>query len=175
MIKSKKVAYDGYLWGSNETGKGTGILTVDTCAWTVEFKHLSGPNPSTDDLLIFILSDKTVRSIIKEYQKKGRVRDYAIRVKHHNGVNEVYINFYYNGVFTDGKYLLYSSCFGKTWELPRQYIGDFVEMVAELQENHQGIFHVSSFDRKYLRSITTFRYEKTYHCFDTGVGVSRII
>lgn len=175
MIKSKKVAYDGYIWGSNETKKGTGILIVDTLAWTVEFKHLTGPNPSTDDLLMFILSDKTVRSVIKEYQKTARVKYYNIRVKSHNCVNEVFINFYYNGVFTDGKYLLYSSCFGKTWELPKQYIGDFVEMVVKLQEEYPDVFHTKSFDRKYLRSITTFRYEKTYHCFDTGVGVSRII
>lgn len=175
MIKSKKVAFDGFLWGSNDISKGTGILTVDTCAWTVEFKHLTGPNPSTEDLLAFVLSDKTVRAVIKEYQKKGRVKDYAIRIKQHNGINEVYINFYYNAVFTNGKYLLYSSCFKKTWELPRQYIGDFVEMVVKLQEEYPDVFHTKSFDRKYLRSKSTFRYEKTYHNYDIERGVSHII
>ena len=175
MIKSKKVAYDGYIWGSNETKKGTGILTVDTCAWTVEFKHLTGPNPSTDDLLTFVLSDKTVRAVIKEYQKKGRVKDYAIRIKQHKGINEVYINFYYNAVFTNGKYLLYSSCFKQTLEFLRQYIGDFVEMVVKLQEEDPDVFHTNSFVRKHLRSKSTFMCEKTYNNYDIERGVSNII
>lgn len=171
----KKLSYISETF-NGERKKGYGILSVGYAEKTVTFESFKGPDPDIQDLLFFLFSDKDVRKIIREYQKKGRKEDYKIDIWS-SSATKVYINFYRRGIFTYRKPLFTFTCNQKTNKIDRIYIGDLVEAVVHFDRQQDSCWfpYIERFDRKWLRSRTTFKYEKCEYEPYVKTGATRII
>ena len=171
----KKVSYTSETF-NGERKKGYGILSVGYQDKIVTFESFKGPDPEIQDLLFFLFSDKDVRKLIREYQKKGRKEDYKIDVWSASAT-KVYINFYRRGIFTYRKPLFTFTCNQKINSIDHIYIGDLVEAMVcfNRQENSCWLPYIEYFDRKWLRSRTSFKYEKCKYEGYTKTGATRII
>ena len=171
----KKVSYISETF-SGERKKGYGILSIGYQAKTVTFESFKGPDPEIQDLLFFLFSDKDIRKLIREYQHRGRKEDYKIDVWSASAT-KVYINFYRRGIFTYRKHLFDFTCNLKINKIDRIYIGDLVEVMVEFdrQQNSCWLPYIDNFSRKWLRSRTTFRYEKCEYTPYIKTGATRII
>lgn len=109
--------------------RSKGVLRIWPEEKSIEVKILSGCDPLYKDLLSFVLSDRDVRRLIRNYQNSERVEKYAINVTSGmSGRQDVYINFYDEyGLQVRGKHLLHISCCDKLWGIPKIYVGDLVE------------------------------------------------
>ena len=96
---------------------------------------LSGCDPWYKDLLNFVLADKDVRRLIRNYQNSTRVERYAINISSGmSGRQDVYINFYDEyGLQVRGKHLLHISCCDKLWGISKIYVGDLVEAMYAMR------------------------------------------
>ena len=171
----KKVSYISETF-NGERKKGYGILSIGYQAKTVTFESFKGPDPEIQDLLFFLFSDKDIRKLIREYQHRGRKEDYKIDVWSASAT-KVYINFYRRGIFTYRKHLFDFTCNVKINKIDRIYIGDLVEAMVEFdrQQNSCWLPYIENFSRKWLRSRTTFRYEKCEYTPYIKTGATRII
>ena len=171
----KKVSYISETF-NGERKKGYGILSIGYQAKTVTFESFKGPDPEIQDLLFFLFSDKDIRKLIREYQHRGRKEDYKIDVWSASAT-KVYINFYRRGIFTYRKHLFDFTCNLKINKIDRIYIGDLVEAMVEFdrQQNSCWLPYIENFSRKWLRSHTTFRYEKCEYTPYIKTGATRII
>ena len=171
----KKVSYISETF-NGERKKGYGILSIGYQAKTVTFESFKGPDPEIQDLLFFLFSDKDIRKLIREYQHRGRKEDYKIDVWSASAT-KVYINFYRRGIFTYRKHLFDFTCNLKINKIDRIYIGDLVEAMVEFdrQQNSCWLPYIDNFSRKWLRSRTTFRYEKCEYTPYIKTGATRII
>jgi hypothetical protein len=109
--------------------RSKGVLRIWPEEKTIEVKMLSGCDPWYKDLLNFVLADKDVRRLIRNYQNSSRIERYAINISSGmSGRQDVYINFYDEyGLQIRGKHLLHISCCDKLWGIPKIYVGDLVE------------------------------------------------
>ena len=171
----KKVSYISETF-NGERKKGYGILSIGYQAKTVTFESFKGPDPEIQDLLFFLFSDKDIRKLIREYQHRGRKEDYKIDVWSASAT-KVYINFYRRGIFTYRNHLFDFTCNLKINKIDRIYIGDLVEAMVEFdrQQNSCWLPYIENFSRKWLRSRTTFRYEKCEYTPYIKTGATRII
>ena len=182
----KKVSYKSIpsnIDGNEKKRVGYGILSIDHGRLTVEFTHLKGVDPTVDDLLVFIFSDKDVRKMIRYYQNTDRTLQYKIDLKDSDDsiATKVFINFYKKGIFYNRKFLFKWSDNKKIHRLEPIYIGDLVEaMVCFRHAKNIPVwwvpcYQLKTFDRKWLRSQTSFRYEKCECEEDAYDYVSTII
>lgn len=109
--------------------RSKGVLRIWPEEKTIEVKMVSGCDPWYKDLLNFVLADKDVRRLIRNYQNSSRIERYAINISSGmSGRQDVYINFYDEyGLQIRGKHLLHVSCYDKLWGIPKIYVGDLVE------------------------------------------------
>lgn len=134
----KKIIKGFEYWSDSIwTGKGKGVaaLILDDESKTIDISQVSGKTPEAFDVIAFILSDRDVRRMIKEYQQSERCHLFAInRTSGMSGREDFYINFYDEyGIQFKGKKLLHVSGSGKLNEgWKEMYVGDFVELVAYL-------------------------------------------
>ena len=115
--------------------RSKGVLRIWPEEKSIEVKILSGCDPLYKDLLSFVLSDRDVRRLIRNYQNSERVEKYAINVTSGmSGRQDVYINFYDEyGLQVRGKHLLHISCCDKLWGISKIYVGDLVEAMYEMR------------------------------------------
>lgn len=127
VMKPFEIKGESYWCEAKRRSKG--VLRIWPEEKTIEVKMLSGCDPWYKDLLSFVLSDRDVRRLIRNYQNSERVEKYAINVTSGmSGRQDVYINFYDEyGLQVRGKHLLHISCCDKLWGIPKIYVGDFVE------------------------------------------------
>lgn len=125
----KPFEIDGLSSWCEAKRRSKGVLRIWPEEKTIEVKMLSGCDPWYKDLLNFVLADKDVRRLIRNYQNSTRVERYAINVSSGmSGRQDIYINFYDEyGLQVRGKHLLHISCCDKLWGIPKIYVGDFVE------------------------------------------------
>lgn len=111
--------------------RSKGVLRIWPEEKSIEVKILSGCDPLYKDLLSFVLSDRDVRRLIRNYQNSTRVERYAINVSSGmSGRQDIYINFYDEyGLQVRGKHLLHISCCDKLWGIKKIYVGDLVEAI----------------------------------------------
>lgn len=149
------------------TRRTKGALRIYPDSEEIEVGILHGCDPNVVDLLAFVVADKDVTLLIKNYFQKGRKRAYSIRHSFgQSGREDIYINFPdKTGLIVDGKHLLHVSCFGKAHEIKKIYVGDFWEMLMESTENSD------SFISQY--GNTTAKYVKPYFAENIKAGVSR--
>ena len=97
------------------TRRTKGVLRIYPDSGEIEVGILHGCDPKVVDLLEFVVADKDVILLIKNYFQKGRKRAYSIRHSFgQSGREDIYINFPdKTGLIVDGKHLLHVSCFGK--------------------------------------------------------------
>lgn len=139
------------------------VLRVFPNDKALEVEVLKGCDPNVGDLINFVLSDKDVRLLIRQYQQSKRVIPFAINgTTGMSGRVDVFINFYDRyGLQTSGKHLLHVSCYGKVERIKKIYIGDFVEMIYECN---------------FPRYKSSGKYIKPYLAPDTvGTDVHKII
>ena len=157
--------------------KGHGAIVIDTRNNMVDVDILSGPDPYARDIILFLLSDRHVRLMIRKYQQTyKRDREYAFRTSTGNsGRQDIYINYYNSlGLQTGGKKLLHESSFGKLNEgWIKMWIGDFVELVALLMS--QSVINCGLKDVRRLRKSSECHYVRGYFCEDATKRVSKII
>ena len=115
--------------------RSKGVLRIWPESKTVEVKMLSGCDPWYKDLLNFVLADKDVRRLIRNYQNSSRIERYAINISSGmSGRQDVYINFYDEyGLQIRGKHLLHISCCDKLWGISKIYVGDLVEAMYAMK------------------------------------------
>ena len=149
------------------TRRTKGVLRIYPDSEEIEVGILHGCDPNVVDLLAFVVADKDVTLLIKNYFQKGRKRAYSIRHSFgQSGREDIYINFPdKTGLIVDGKHLLHVSCFGKVSGIKKMYIGDFWEMLMESIENP------NSFISRYRN--TTAKYVKPYFAENIKTKVSR--
>lgn len=171
---TKKVSYVSETLSGN-TRKSYGVLHINRFKKSINFVSFKDPAPKVQDFLYFILSDKTIRDMIKDYQKTERVLDYKISA-HGQSATHVNINFYHYGIYSHRKNLIRFSSQDKVYDVHNLYIGDLVEMIVFFNENQPShLPSIDNFDRKWLRSRTTFKYEKCSYEEGTSTYVSTII
>lgn len=176
----KPFRYKSLNWnwmGGHYNEKGYGAIVINTYNNTIDVDMLSGPAPYASDIILFLLSDRHVRLMIRKYQQAHkRDKYYAIRASTgSSGRQDIYIN-YYNGLGlqTGGKKLLHKSCYDKLNEgWIKMPIGDFVELVAFLMEKSDADYDLK--DARRLRKLSGCRYVKGYFCDDTTTKISKII
>lgn len=164
LVKPFSIENGGGWCRSDRRSKG--VLTLHPDTLEIECHTVSGGDPNFWDLINFIMADKDIRLMVKIYQQKGRTLPYYMRVREGmSGCVDVWINFVdpKTGLQTEGKYLGGYSCFEKTAGIRRLYIGDFVEMIAELG--------YARFDHH----ETSAKYEKPYFASEFGTAVSKLI
>ena len=141
--------------------KGYGILTVDYRRETISFEVYRGPEPKVQDLINFLLSDIDVQILIIVYRKqKPFLMEPAYKIT--TGGGERLIHIYMNKSSTD-RYLLlsFSKITNKVSYINELYVGDLLKMVEFFNENQPSYYpKMENFDCEYLRSKTSFRYEK---------------
>lgn len=176
----KPFRYTSLNWASMSeyyNDKGHGAIVIDTCDNTIDVDILSGPDPYVRDIILFLLSDKDVRLMIRKYQQsRKRDRNYALRASTgSSGRQDIYINYYNSlGLQTGGKKLLHKSCFDKLNEgWIKMQVGDFVELVAFLMEQSEAEYDLK--DARQLRKLSGCRYVRGYFCDDATQSVSKII
>lgn len=130
-IIMKPFEMEGAGYWNDPKGVTKGVLRIFPVTMEIEVEMFSGCNPLASDLFNFIIKDKDVRLLIRQYQQSGRKIPYAINISSGmSGREDVYINFYDKyGLEICGKHLLHISCAGKTGGIKRMYIGDFAEAV----------------------------------------------
>ena len=111
--------------------RSKGVLRIWPESQTIEVEMFAGCDPYYLDMLNFVLADKDVRRLIRNYQKSSRIERYAINVATGmSGRQDVYINFYDKyGLQIRGKHLLHVSCYDKLWGIKKIYVGDLVEAI----------------------------------------------
>lgn len=141
--------------------KGYGILTVDYRRETISFEVYRGPEPKVEDLINFMVSDIDVQTLIIVYRKqKPFLMEPAYNIT--TGGGERLIHIYMNKSSTD-RYLLlsFSKITNKVSYINELYVGDLLKMVEFFNENQPSYYpKMENFDCEYLRSKTSFRYEK---------------
>lgn len=171
---TKKVSYVSETLSGN-IKKSHGVLHIDRFKKTISFVSFRDPAPKVQDFLYFILSDKTVRDLIRDYQKTERVLNYKISTRGQSATH-VFINFYHYGIYSHRKNLISWSCNDKVYDIENLYVGDLVEMIVYFNECQPSYLpSIENFDRKWLRSRTTFRYVKCEYEEGTTTYVSSII
>lgn len=163
----KPFEIDGEESFMEPTRRTKGVLRICPGSEEIEVGILHGCNPDVVDLLAFVVADKDVALLIKNYFQKGRKRAYSIRHSFgQSGREDIYINFPdKTGLIVDDKHLLHVSCFGKVSGIKKMYIGDFWEMLMESIENSD------SFISQYRN--TTAKYVKPYFAENIKTKVSR--
>lgn len=141
--------------------KGYGILSVDYQRETISFEIYRNPEPKVEDLINFMFSDIDVQILIVVYQKqKPYLMEPAYKIT--TGGGERLIHIYMNKSSTD-RYLLlsFSKITNKVSYINELYVGDLLKMVEFFNENQPSYYpKMENFDCEYLRSKTSFRYEK---------------
>ena len=141
--------------------KGYGILTVDYRRETISFEVYRGPEPKVQDLINFLVSDIDVQILIVVYRKqKPYLMEPAYNIT--TGGGERLIHIYMNKSSTD-RYLLlsFSKITNNVSYINELYVGDLLKMVEFFNENQPSYYpKMENFDCEYLRSKTSFRYEK---------------
>lgn len=154
-------------------GKAAIILYDDK----IMVEQISGPAPMARDVILFLLADKDIRYMIRQYQQDGyRQNRFALReTLGISGRMDIYINFYTkNGCQIDGKKLLHVSQYGKLNEgWHTMWIGDFVELVAYIMERSEASYELSN--PKRLRHMSNCKYIKGYFNDDAQSKISKII
>ena len=159
----KPFEIDGVSTWVNAKRRTLCVLRVFKDEMSLEVETLKGCDPNVADLINFVLSDKDVKLLIRQYQQSKRVVPFAINgTTGMSGRVDIYINFYDKyGLQTSGKHLMHVSCYGKVERIKKIYIGDFVEMVYECN---------------FPRYKSSGKYIKPYLAPDTvGVEVHKII
>lgn len=156
--------------------KGYGILTVDYRRETIAFEVYRGPEPKVRDLLYFLVSDNDVQKLMHLYRSEQPFcmeTAYSITT----GGGERLIHIYMNRSATDRELLLsFSKITNKVSYIGEIYIGDLLKMVEFFNENQPSCYpKMENFDCNYLRSKTTFRYEKCEYEPYTKTDVTRTI
>ncbi len=171
---TKKVSFVSETMSGN-IKKSYGVLHIDHFKKTINFVTFRNPAPKIQDFLYFILSDKTVRGMIRDYQKTKRVLDYKVSA-HGCSATHININFYHYGIYSHRKNLMRWSSEDKLYDVHNLYVGDLVEAVVYFCESNLSYLpSIENFDRKWLRSKTTFKYEKCSYEEGTTTYVSSII
>ena len=141
--------------------KGYGILSVDYRRETISFEVYRGPEPKAQDLINFLLSDIDVQILLICYRKqKPYLMEPAYKIT--TGGGERLIHIYMNKSSTD-RYLLlsFSKITNKVSYINELYVGDLLKMVEFFNENQPSYYpKMENFDCEYLRSKTSFGYEK---------------
>lgn len=141
--------------------KGYGILSVDYRRENISFEVYRGPEPKAQDLINFLLSDIDVQILLICYRKqKPFLMEPAYKIT--TGGGERLIHIYMNKSSTD-RYLLlsFSKITNKVSYINELYVGDLLKMVEFFNENQPSYYpKMENFDCEYLRSKTSFRYEK---------------
>ena len=141
--------------------KGYGILSVDYRRENISFEVYRGPEPKAQDLINFLLSDINVQILLICYRKqKPFLMEPAYKIT--TGGGERLIHIYMNKSSTD-RYLLlsFSKITNKVSYINELYVGDLLKMVEFFNENQPSYYpKMENFDCEYLRSKTSFRYEK---------------
>jgi hypothetical protein len=145
-----------------------GALRIYPESEEIEVSIFNGCDPFVNDILCFVLKDRDIQMLIRNYYQKGRKHPYSIRHSFgQSGREDIYINFPdKTGLIVKGKHLLHISCFGKISGIKKIYIGDFMEMFAEGMQNESS-FMSHNF-------CYTCKYEKPYFAKDATVKVSRL-
>ena len=118
-------------WGCNR-GRSALVLNGDTVA----VKHISGADVHYWSLLKFILQDKDLKMMIRDFTMNGHRKNpcHIYEKFGVSGCSDVYVDICTacadKYVVSSSKHLLHISCFGKIHELPEMWIGDFIELVA---------------------------------------------
>lgn len=173
MIVKPFYYYSTTIYGKDS--RGTAAIIIDQCNRTVDIDLTAGAMPFARDVILFLLSDKDVRLLIRKYQQGKRHELFSIRVSAgFSGRHDIYINYYNkHGLQTGGKKLLHVSQYGKLNEGWRKmYIGDFVEMIASLMEQSNSDYDLSN--PKRLLSLSGCQYIKGYFCDSAACDVSKI-
>lgn len=174
-----------FRWKDPYNRIGSGILVLDTGEKTIDIRIVSDLAPYATDIIYFLLSDRHVRKMIREYQSSSRIDLYKInKTVGMSGRRDYYINFYQGfevggfpegkiyGVQTSGKKLLHVSCAEKInfgWR--KMYIGDFVELVVYMQRNEE----LGNISKKELKEKCNCWHEVGYFADDATSDVSHII
>ena len=141
--------------------KGYGILSVDYRRENISFEVYRGPETKAQDLINFLLSDIDVQILLICYRKqKPFLMEPAYKIT--TGGGERLIHIYMNKSSTD-RYLLlsFSKITNKVSYINELYVGDLLKMVEFFNENQPSYYpKMENFDCEYLRSKTSFRYEK---------------
>ena len=170
----KKVSYVSETLSGN-IKQSYGVLRIDKIRKSVNFVSFRDPAPKVQDFLYFILSDKTIRDMIRDYQKTERVLNYKISARGQSATH-IFINFYHYGIYSHRKKLISWSSQSKVYDIHNLYIGDLVEMVVFFNESQPSYLpSIENFSRKWLRSRTTFKYVKCEYEEGTTNYVSSII
>lgn len=172
-----------FLYGGNYgIKKGKAVLIIEPFRDMIDVVMMSDAAPMAIDIILFLLADKDVRLLIKQYQQGTRTRPYKIRESTGvSGRSDLYINFYNDlGIQTSGKKLMHISCMGKInlgWE--RMYAGDFAELVAYISKKaeYAELVELIAAGPKILRQKSLCRYCKGYFDEDNSAStdVSKII
>lgn len=170
-----------FKWKDPYNRIGSGILVLDTGERTIDIRIISDLAPYAEDIIYFLLSDRHVRNMIRNYQSGSRIDFYKMnKTKGMSGRRDYYINFYETfeneaeqyGLQTRGKALLHISCAGKiNYGWREMYIGDFVELVVYMQQNKE----IRIMSQKKLRKSCHCWYEKGRFISDATREVSHII
>lgn len=161
---------------SEDGEKGSCIMVLDTLELTIDVQRLSGCAPTDDNVLAFLLQDKDVRLVIREYQQHGgEERDcyFSLRSRHgYSGCVDYWLNNYNSyGVQTTGYKLLHISCYGKInngWR--KMHIGDFVELIASFYPEYLEM------NRKELLMYSKSKYAKFFMMDDSATKkISKIL
>lgn len=127
----KPFVIEGVGYWNEAKRMSRGVLRIFPTTMEIEVEIFSGCNPLASDLIKFIIMDKDIRFMIRQYQQIGRKKPYAINISSGmSGREDIYINFYDKyGLEIYGKHLLHVSCAGKIDWIKRMYVGDFAEAV----------------------------------------------
>lgn len=144
----------------NNIGTGAIILEDDT----IDVDFFTGPAPYARDIILFLLSDKDVRRMIKKYQAGTQEELFELRTSRgSSGRQDIYINYYADyRLQTHGKKLLHVSSLGKIndgWN--KMTIGEFAELVAYLMCNSDVDYDLRN--RRKLWKLSGCRYRKGYY------------
>lgn len=165
LVLVKPFVCEGEATWCDATRPTKGALRIYPESQEIEVCIYKGCDPCVGDLVNFVLMDKDVQMLIHVYQKKGRVKPYAMRMSSgSSGREDYYINFTDNlGLIISGKHLLHVSCYGKCSGLKKMYIGDFCELVAKFNDNSN-----------FCQQNTSCKYVKPYFA-EARVAVSKIL
>lgn len=146
--------------------KGKAVIIIDHEHKTIDVDIIDGLDPMARDVLLFLLADKDVRLMVRDYQQNGdRQKPFLIRTScGSSGREDIYINFYTKyGLQTYGKKLLHVSGYGKLNEgFCKMWVGDFAELMACIITESGVSYPVNN--AKVLRKISGCKYIKGYYC-----------
>ena len=165
----KPFSCDGEETFMDATHRTKGVLRIYPATEEIEINIVSGCDPHVIDIVLFLLNDKEIKLLIKNYFRKGRKKPFSIRRSvGQSGREDVYINFPdKSGLIVNGRHLMHISCFGKISGIKKMYIGDFWEMIAECIKSKDSALNSYA-------PFTTCKYEKPYFATEIKTGVTRI-